>query len=108
MTESSRGETVIEAVRPLVGERVLTGGWFHPVADVRLSGSGWVDLLRVPLLWVARRRRSGLPAHSYWVVTESRLYVFELRFGTTQRVHRTVLTCGRGAVTARRLDNPYS
>jgi hypothetical protein len=92
-------KSVVEtSVRARVCEPILAEGWFHVFStDIPLDRTIIIPIIR----WLARKRSSHMPLHSYWVVSTSRVHVFEFRFGSATRLHRVVGEWDRGSLTAK-------
>src|SRR5688572_972721 len=58
--------------------------------------------------WLLARRRSGLPSYSYVAVDADKLYIAELRYGSTISVRRVVGTWGLSNVDPEPLEDPWA
>jgi hypothetical protein len=99
-------------VRHAVEGDVRAAGWFHPVRPILLVDHPGVTALPPFAESVATflfgRRSWRMPSHSYWVVTDTSVQVFELRFGAQTTLKRQVASWERAALRATPGEEPNS
>ena len=75
---------------------------------VGVGGGAVVGPLVSLAKWLLARRRSGMPSYSYVAVDADKLYVVELRYGSTISVRRVVGEWDLSNVDPEPLDDPWS